>query len=86
MCVNDEMKYGYTPISPFSSGTKDKECHKHETNCIVHCKSCNILTVIEVLLLLGIVDIVVLFAVVLTEVLSIAIWSSRIESLLLMWP
>jgi hypothetical protein len=49
-------------------------------------RAVNILTVIEVLLLLGVVDIVVLLAVVLTEVLSIAIGSSRIESLLLMWP
>lgn len=86
MYVNDEMKYGDTPIPLSSSGTKNKECLKNETNCIVYCKSCNILTVTEVLLLLGIVDIVVLFAVVLIEVLSIAIRSSRIESLLLMWP
>jgi hypothetical protein len=42
------------------------------------------LTVIEVLLLLGVADIVVLFIEVLTEVLPIATRSTWIESLL--WP
>jgi hypothetical protein len=42
------------------------------------------LTVIEVLLLLGVADIVVLFIEVLTEILSIATWGTWIERLL--WP